>query len=637
MAGTSLFFDIFGRDHGVGTMLDNVGGRATGMGNKFKAVGVAMGAGLLALGGAVLHTGLGELSDWSAGNAQLEAGIKSTNNAANVSVQGMQDLASAIQDYSGQTDDSIVAAESLLLTFTNIRNVGPDKIFDLATKSAADMAAKLGGDAASQSILLGKALNDPIKGITALTRVGVSFTAGQRAQIKAMQESGNVIGAQKLILGELTTEFGGAAAAAGDSLPGQVQKAHRAFEDLSQGLLTALMPALIGAAQMMTGVAKWAGQNQGVVMALAIVVGVLAVAFIVLSTAVAVAASPFIWVGLAIAALVAGVIIAYNQIGWFKDGVNAVFGFIVRVVTNVVNFIATYMVPIWVAEFKIIAAIVVWLYTNVIQPYISFMMGVIKNIVLFIMGTMVPGFQNAFRFVQVFILAAVVVFNQFRAAVGNVVGNVIGFISGMVGNIGSAMNYVGTVINVAVSYFLRFASGVAGAIGDAIGYVSSLPGRILGALGGLGGLLWGAGSSIINGFLDGLRSSWGAVTDFIGGIASWIAAHKGPIDVDKKLLVPAGTAIMGGFGAALRASMPGIVDDLQDFTADIGAGTSKTVTVARQISNVKSTPQGQVSTQLPPIYIQNPFTGEYLLAKVDERVDKGIGGANDYSGRRPSR
>jgi hypothetical protein len=98
---------------------------------------------LCAGSGAVIKTGLDETLDASAGIAQLQAGIESTGNVANVSVKGMTDLASSIQNMSGQTDDSIVKAESLLQTFTNIRNEGPNKIFDDATLAAANMAAKM--------------------------------------------------------------------------------------------------------------------------------------------------------------------------------------------------------------------------------------------------------------------------------------------------------------------------------------------------------------------------------------------------------------------------------------------------------------------------------------------------------------
>lgn len=192
----------------------------------------------------IISTGFDEAKDAAAGTAQLAAGIKSTGNAAGVSVGQLNALAGSIQGYSGQTDDSIVSAEQLLLTFTNIKNVGPDKIFDQATTAAANMAAKMGGDASSNAIILGKALNDPVAGISALTRVGVSFTDQQKAQIGQMVAANDTLGAQKIILGELNKEFGGSAVAFGNSYPGMIQRAKRAFEDFSQGLVQGMLPVL---------------------------------------------------------------------------------------------------------------------------------------------------------------------------------------------------------------------------------------------------------------------------------------------------------------------------------------------------------------------------------------------------------
>jgi hypothetical protein len=227
--------------------IDKAGKTWGGFSTALKAgiVGAAAVAGTALAGfAAIVHTGIGEIMDASAGTAQLEAGIKSTGGAAGVSVKHMQDLAGAIQAYSGQTDDSIVQTEQLLLTFTKIQNVGADKIFDQATIAAADMAAKLGGDASASAIQLGKALNDPVKGVTALQRVGVSFTEAQKEQIKTMVEAGDVMGAQKIILAELAVEFGGAAAAAGGSLPGILERLKRLWEDFSQTIMAKAEPAI---------------------------------------------------------------------------------------------------------------------------------------------------------------------------------------------------------------------------------------------------------------------------------------------------------------------------------------------------------------------------------------------------------
>jgi phage-related protein len=205
----------------------------------FAAAGIAKGI------AKVISSGIDETKDFAAGQARLTAGLKSTGSQAGVTVGQLEDLASSIQNYSGQTDDSIVSTEQLLLTFTNIKNVAGagNDVFTQTTKIAADMAARLGGDASASAIQLGKALNDPIKGVTALQRVGVSFDEGQKATIKTLVQSGNTLGAQKIILAELNKEFGGSAKAVGDSLPGQINRAKRSFEDLSQSVVGALLPA----------------------------------------------------------------------------------------------------------------------------------------------------------------------------------------------------------------------------------------------------------------------------------------------------------------------------------------------------------------------------------------------------------
>ena len=91
------------------------------------------------------------------------------------------------------TTKLIQSGANVLLTFTNIRNeVGRgNDIFNQATGLALDMSVALGHDLASSNIQLGKALNDPIKGITALQRVGVAFTEQQKEQITTLVESGD--------------------------------------------------------------------------------------------------------------------------------------------------------------------------------------------------------------------------------------------------------------------------------------------------------------------------------------------------------------------------------------------------------------------------------------------------------------
>ncbi len=142
---------------------------------------------------------------------QTNAVLKSTGKAAGYSKREIESLATTLSKKTGIDDEAVQSTENLLLTFTKIGKQGG--VFKKTTALALDMSAALGQDTKSSAIQLGKALNNPIKGVTALQRVGVAFTEQQRDQIKAMTESGNLLGAQKIILKEVATEFGGSAEA----------------------------------------------------------------------------------------------------------------------------------------------------------------------------------------------------------------------------------------------------------------------------------------------------------------------------------------------------------------------------------------------------------------------------------------
>jgi hypothetical protein len=152
--------------------------------------------------------------------AQTDAVIRSTHGAAGLSARGFSDLAKQISRTAAVDDDLVQSGENILATFTNISASGPDRIFQRAEQAAVDMAAAMGhGEVTAEglqkaNIQLGKALNDPLRGITALTKVGVVFSAQQRAQIADFVKHGQTAKAQGVILAEVNREFGGSAAAA---------------------------------------------------------------------------------------------------------------------------------------------------------------------------------------------------------------------------------------------------------------------------------------------------------------------------------------------------------------------------------------------------------------------------------------
>lgn len=162
--------------------------------------------------------------------AQTNAVLKSTGGIAGVTAEEVTKLANALQKTTKYSDEEVRSAENLLLTFTSIsKDIFPD-----ATKIVLDMSTALGQDLKSSSIQVGKALQDPVLGITALRRVGVNFSDKQKDVIQSLVETGHKAEAQKLILKELKKEFGGSAEAAGNTFAGALAKLKNQFDDIQE-------------------------------------------------------------------------------------------------------------------------------------------------------------------------------------------------------------------------------------------------------------------------------------------------------------------------------------------------------------------------------------------------------------------
>jgi len=171
---------------------------------------------------------------------QLEARLKSTGNAVGLSADALKRLASELQSVTTFGDEAILEMENLLLTFTKI---GKD-VFPAATEAALDMSTAFGQDLRSTAIQLGKALNEPVEGVSALRRVGVQLTDEQEKQIKKFVELNDIAGAQGIILAELATQTGGAARAAAQGT-GQIDQFKNMWGDLQETLGKLVIPVLI--------------------------------------------------------------------------------------------------------------------------------------------------------------------------------------------------------------------------------------------------------------------------------------------------------------------------------------------------------------------------------------------------------
>jgi hypothetical protein len=198
-----------------------------------KAWGVALGA--VAAGATVAAVGL---SKWVRNGieaervqSQLAARIKSTGAAAGLAVRDLNKMADALQRATTFDDESIGSAQATLLTFTR---VGKEN-FEAATEAVLNMSTALGTDLNAAALQVGKALNDPVQGLTALSRAGVQFSEAQKDTIKQLVETGRTADAQRVILRELETQMGGSARAARDTLGGALAALRNSFDNLLEG------------------------------------------------------------------------------------------------------------------------------------------------------------------------------------------------------------------------------------------------------------------------------------------------------------------------------------------------------------------------------------------------------------------
>jgi hypothetical protein len=299
--------------------------------------------------------------------AQTDAVIKSTGGTAGLSARGFADLAKQISKTAAVDDDLIQGGENILATFTKIRAGGPEQVFERASMAATDMAAAMGhGEITAEglqsaNLRLGKALQDPLKGISALTRVGVTFSAQQKDQIRGFVESGDLAKAQGIILQEVAKEFGGSAASSATAS----KKLGVAWGNAQEVLGNLLIPALDRGSVILTSVIGVVDRNRKAFAILGTSVAAVAGFVLAMSAATkvslaiqtavrgatiawtaaqwllnaALTANPIGLVVVAIGLLVAGIILAYKNSKTFRDIVGKAFDFVKGKVATVVNFI----------------------------------------------------------------------------------------------------------------------------------------------------------------------------------------------------------------------------------------------------------------------------------------------------------
>ena len=251
------------------------------------------------------------------------------------SVKRVDAYAESLQNLTAVDADVIKATQTKLATFANLTKTVDTAggAFDRATVAALDLAAAGFGSAETNAVQLGKALEDPIKGITALARSGVTFTEQEKEKIKVLVESGELLEAQNMVLGAIEKQVGGTAAASASSF----DKIKLALDGVADAIGTGILPLIEMLTPKLQAFSAWAAENSKLLSTVVLVVGALTGALYALSLVIKAVTivqtvfnavmllNPIGLVVLAVAALAAGFVLAYKKIEPFRDLVDSIF------------------------------------------------------------------------------------------------------------------------------------------------------------------------------------------------------------------------------------------------------------------------------------------------------------------------
>jgi hypothetical protein len=231
-----------GAESSLAKLQDGVGGIARGIGRTIGTLAIALGFTSIIQG---FKDSVAAAEEAEVANQRIDAIAESMSlfgAQTKQTTDRIKEFADSNEILVGVEAEVIKATQAKLLTFKELA-VTADTVggsFDRATILAQDLAAAGFGEAESNATQLGKALNDPIAGISSLSRVGIQFTDHQKDFIASLVASGDILGAQNIILSELETQVGGTAAATVTSS----EKMSLAFGAVQESVGTLLLPVM---------------------------------------------------------------------------------------------------------------------------------------------------------------------------------------------------------------------------------------------------------------------------------------------------------------------------------------------------------------------------------------------------------
>jgi len=307
VADKTIRMVLVGEDKSASKALKGVGDQADKTGGKLKSFGVG---GALAIAGAATAVvsfagdSVSAYRDAEVAQRKLEDAYKRFPATADVSIEKMRELNSAIQKKTGADADDLAASQATMAQY----GLTGQQIADL-TPLLDDYAVKTGKDLPSAAEDLGKAMLGQGR---ALKDVGIDF-----------DDTGTVAGNFDQVMAGLSDKVGGFATNEAGSAEGALRKLTTEFGDVQEEVGSALLPILVDLGGILLDVIGYVKENADWLGPLAAGFGLVTAAVWLVNAALA--ANPIGIVVIAIAALVAGLVIAYNESETFRDIVDTAF------------------------------------------------------------------------------------------------------------------------------------------------------------------------------------------------------------------------------------------------------------------------------------------------------------------------
>lgn len=256
--------------------------------------------------------------------------------------------------------------------------------------------------------------------------------------------------------------------------------------------------------------------------------------------------------------------------------------------------------------------------TSIVQTAIGVITGIIQLFTALIQGDW-SGAWEAIKSI------AAAVWNGIKGVISGAVNIVQGYISTALAVIQGVWNGAWSAIgNVLSSAWNGIKTAVTSGVSNVVSTVRSIPSKALSALGNVGSTLMSAGRSLIQGFIDGIKNMFGSVQSTLGDLTSKLTSWKGPEDLDKRLLTPAGRYVIEGFIKGLESRYNAVRDSLQGLTGMVeNTPVPALATPALGVSEAAVThPSGaggltQVVINIPPL-TPTPEVGRIVATALED-------------------